>query len=89
MCNCREKKGYALALSQALSFERSTGKQAAIFSKNDILSFTDKANINKVEGICCYYTTDNKEHKVVKEIEVVEPEVVEKKQKRSRRKKED
>lgn len=66
MCNCREKKGFALVLSKAVAFEKSSGKEAAIFSVGEAISFTDKSNINKVDDICCYFTTDNVEHKIVK-----------------------
>lgn len=63
-CNCKEKIGFPLALSNAKKFEVKTGKTAAIFMVNDVISFTDKKNIRKVKEICCYYTTNGKEHKI-------------------------
>lgn len=85
-CNCRDMKGFDLTMFKAKSFENKTGKQAAIFIKGETVSFTDLSNIGKVEGICCYFTTDNVEHEIVKEIEVVEAKEIKPKRKRSKKK---
>lgn len=86
MCKCTEKKGFSQVLSKAVQFEQMTGKEAAIFAVGEIPSFTDKANINDVQGICCYYTTDLQEHKLVEEIEVVEVEEVKPKRRKRKQK---
>ena len=65
-CNCKEIKGFDKAILDGLSFERLTGKKAAIISIGGIASFTELANVKKVKGICCYATTDRKEHKIVR-----------------------
>ena len=65
MCNCIKKKEFETALFQAIAFERASKKEAAIFMKDGVISFTDKSNIDKIEGICCYSTTDRVEHKIV------------------------
>lgn len=74
-CNCKEIKGFDLALINAISFERTTGKKAAIISVGGIASFTDLANVKKVQGICCYYTTDNVEHKIPRRKKTVKKDI--------------
>ncbi len=66
MCNCKSKKGFNLVMSKAVAFESKTSREAAVFVKNDRVSFTERSHINKVEGICCYFTTDNVEHQIEK-----------------------
>lgn len=87
-CNCKEMEGFDLVMFKAKSYETKTGKKAAVFIINKKTpSFTGLSGIGKVEGICCYFTTDGVEHKVekpVKEIEVINEEVV-KKPKRKRK----
>ena len=90
-CNCKEMEGFALVMFKARSFEEKTGKKAAVFVVNKTTpSFTELENVNNVEGICCYFTTDGVEHKlekkVVEQIEVVSEEVASK-PKRKRTKK--
>lgn len=63
-CNCKKKEGFDLVMSKAQQYEIQTGKKAAIFVINEkTVSMTDLSNIDKVSGICCYFTTDGKEHK--------------------------
>ena len=75
-CNCKEMEGFELVMFKAKSYEQKTGKKAAVFVVNKKTpSFTDLSNVNSVDGICCYFTTDGVEHdiiKVVEEIEVLE-----------------
>ena len=87
-------EGFDLAMFKAQQFERKTNKKAAVFVVNEkTASFTDLSNIDKVEGICCYFTTDGKEHEIEKTVEkTAEPVSEETTQtttikKRSRRKK--
>ena len=65
-CNCKEIKGFDKAIIDGSAFERNTKKQAAIISIGGIASFTDLANVKKIKDICCYYTTDRVEHKIVR-----------------------
>lgn len=77
-CNCKEMKGFDLTMFKARAYEQKNKKQAAVFVINEkTVSFTDLSNIEKVSGICCYFTTDGVEHEIkvskkTKEIEVVE-----------------
>ena len=98
MCNCRNKVGFDLAMSQASKFESNSNRKAAVFVRDGKPSFTEESNINKIEGICCYFTTDGIEHQIIKdepvevvekaieEIEVISEEVKPKKAKRKRTK---
>lgn len=66
-CNCKNMKGFDLVIYKAKQYESSTGKKAAVFVVDKkTLSFTDLSNVKKVQGICCYFTTDGIEHELPK-----------------------
>lgn len=65
-CNCKKIEGFDAVLGKAILFEKNTGKTAAIINVRGVASFTDLTNVQKVKGICCYYTTDRTEHKIVR-----------------------
>ena len=66
-CNCKKAEGFDLVMMNAKIYENQTGKKAAVFIVNKTTpSFTDLKNIKKVDGICCYFTTDAIEHEIVK-----------------------
>lgn len=79
-------EGFDLVMFKSVKFEERTGQKAAVFVVDKKMpSFTDLRNIEKVEGICCYFTTDGKEHDLPeKETEVVDEEVVTKKRRRKK-----
>lgn len=82
-CNCKDLEGFDLVLFKARDYENKTQKTAAIFVINDIPSFTDKDNISKINSICCYYTTDGKEHKITKKKTAPKKKATTKKQKKT------
>lgn len=84
-CNCKQMEGFDLVMFKAKSYENKTGKKAAVFIVDKKTpSFTDLSNIDKVQNICCYFTTDGIEHDIVKPIKEIEVQSEEVKPKRKR-----
>ena len=50
MCNCRNKVGFDLAMSQASKFESNSNRKAAVFVRDGKPSFTEESN-------CLLYTS--------------------------------
>lgn len=66
-CKCQDLKGFELIMFNAKDYEQRTNRKTAVFVVGkETLSFTELANIDKVDGICCYFTTDGVEHKITK-----------------------
>lgn len=65
MCkNCNQTDGYAQAMQNAVSIEKRTGVEQAVFTKNGISYFGARTEVAKQEGICCYILTTGEEIKI-------------------------
>lgn len=70
MCvQCNKTDGYVQAVQNAISVQKNTGIEQAIFIKNGISYFGNRESVAKESGICCYILTTGEEIK----IEVSEP----------------
>lgn len=61
MCKCNQTDGYVQALQNAISVEKKTGVEQAVFIKNGKSFFGNREDVAKVEGICCYILTTGEE----------------------------
>lgn len=65
MCkNCNQTDGYAQAMQNAVSIEKRTGIEQAVFTKNGVSYFGARTEVAKQEGICCYILTTGEEIKI-------------------------
>lgn len=64
MCNCTNKPAFTMQMANATRIEKLTGKPQAVYTNGGIF-FGELKAVKKL-NICCYYTTDGKEHKIVK-----------------------
>lgn len=89
MCkNCNQTDGYAQAMQNAVSIEKRTGVEQAVFTKNGVSYFGARTEVAKQEGICCYILTTGEEIKIEAKAEkkkaepkkeTEKPEIVERK----------
>ena len=65
MCkNCNQTDGYAQAMQNAVSIEKRTGVEQAVFTMNGVSYFGARKEVAKQEGICCYILTTGEEIKI-------------------------
>ena len=65
MCkNCNQTDGYAQAMQNAVSIEKRTGIEQAVFTKNGVSYFGARTEVAKQEGICCYILITGEEIKI-------------------------
>lgn len=64
-CNCINSTQFRKALLDAIKYEQTTGKKAAVFKlpNSDNVSFTEWDRVGYIDGICCYYDTNQVEYK--------------------------
>lgn len=65
MCNCTKKPAFTMQMANATRVEKLTGKPQAVYTNGGGIFFGELKAVKKL-NICCYYTTDGKEHKIVK-----------------------
>ena len=67
MCKCTQTDGYVQAMQNAISLEKKTGNEQAVFTKNGISYFGNREAVAKEKGICCYILTTGEEIQIAAE----------------------